>query len=183
MIKIVSQSNQPIEMYLASVFKRALQAIQDDSGKIMADSMTKTTRDHFERKYPGSQHYSPSKVNPGDSLGVLGQVDIDIPGVTRAYHDIDIRPRYKKHLAIPMHGNAFLGKPAEVPDLLFIKKKDGSAFLAQQLANGSGLRFMYALKDHVHQKQDNTIMPTDEALAENALERVSEQFEKAIGDI
>lgn len=70
-------------------------------------------------------------MNPGDSLGVLGQVDIDIPGVTRAYHDIDIRPRYKKHLAIPMHENAFLGKPAEVPDLLFIKKKDGSAFLAQ----------------------------------------------------
>lgn len=39
-------------------------------------------------KYPGSNHYSPDKVSTKQSVVV-----VDVPGVSRAYHDLTIRPK------------------------------------------------------------------------------------------
>lgn len=56
---------------------------------------------------------------------------MDVPGITRAYQDLTIRPRFRKWLTIPMHGEAF-GKKASDFDKLFVaKKRDGREFLAQ----------------------------------------------------
>lgn len=76
--------------------------------KIVGEALKWNIRNHFKTIYPNSQHYSPDKVN----LDNDGNVVIDVPGITRAYSDIDIRPVRAKSLTIPIHRTAY-GKKAE----------------------------------------------------------------------
>lgn len=181
-MKIVTQAEQQLEVGLQSIFERVLSKLNQDGGQEIAKSIRSTTQDHIAHRYPGSQHWDPSKVKLSQSLGVIGQVDVDIPGASRAYSDLDIHPRFRKALAIPMHSAAYGHKPAEVPDLLLIKKKNGSAFLAQQLMSG-GLRFMYVLKDRVHQRRDESLMPSDETYVQNAGDSISKLAVKAVEEV
>ena len=56
-------------------------------------------------------------------------MSIDVPGVTRAYHDITIVPRIRKALTIPMHKAAYGKAAGSFNDLFVLTKKDGKAFL------------------------------------------------------
>ena len=101
--------------------------------------------------YPGSKHYDPNKVEPGQaSNGSVseGEAQIDIPGITRAYHDLDIRPKFRQSLTIPMHSAAYGKKASEIDGMFVVKKKNGNAFLAKDM--GGNLAFMYFLAKHVH---------------------------------
>ena len=146
----------------------------------MAKAIVDTTRSHFTRRWPGSKHYDPNKVYEGDSLGTMGQVIIDVPGVTRAYKDIDIYPKIAKALTIPMHQAAY-GKSARSFDDLFVVKKNDKAFLAQGLADGS-LQFMYLLCKHVHQNRDSSILPSDDTYAKAMYNRIIHIAHKAISE-
>lgn len=81
-------------------FKKAL------SSTNVSFCVQSVVRQHVQQKYPGSQHWSPSKVNAqNDSLQdymKTGSVDIAIPGAGRAYHDVDIYPVRGKYLTIPL---------------------------------------------------------------------------------
>ena len=122
--------------------------------------MSDAIRAHFRFQFPGSSHYDPSKVNPSnDSHLNEGVVDVDVPGVSRAYHDIDIRPRNRQYLTIPMHREAFGKKAPDFNDLFVVKKKDGKAFLARN--DGGNLSMMFFLAKHVHKRMNTSIMPTD----------------------
>lgn len=114
---------------------------------------------HFQTKYPGSTHYSPSKVQDGQAGGNKAEVVIDVPGVTRAYHDIDIVPKISKKLAIPMHRSAYGASPRTTPGLFYAKNAKGTEMLAK--VEGGALVAMYILKDRVHQRQDRSLMPSD----------------------
>ena len=64
-------------------------------------------------------------------MSPTGGIDIDIPGVRRAYSDITIRPKLRKLLAIPMRREAFGMKPTDFMDAFVVKsKKSGNAFIA-----------------------------------------------------
>ena len=84
---------------------------------------------------------------------------IDVPGVTRAYHDIDIVPKIGKKLAIPMHRSAYGASPRNTPGLFYAKNAKGTEMLAK--VEGGALVAMYILKDRVHQRQDRSLMPSD----------------------
>lgn len=71
-------------------------------GKTISTALTETTRRHVETIYPGSSHWNPDKITPGNSTSTTGETNIDIPGASRAYHDIDIFPKYRKFLTIPI---------------------------------------------------------------------------------
>lgn len=73
---------------------------------------------------------------------------VDVPGVTRAYHNLDIRPKRAKHLTIPMHRSAYGLPSREVDGLFYVKNKRGTEMLAKNEAGA--LVVMYLLKDHVH---------------------------------
>ena len=94
-----------------------------------------TVKEHFVTIYPGSSHYSPDKVTREEASNGQrpeGSVSIDVPGITRAYHSLTIRPRFKRALTIPMHRSAY-GKSASDFDNTFIKKnKKGNAFIVQK---------------------------------------------------
>lgn len=122
--------------------------------------------------YPGSKHYSPDKVTNGKVIGSSAEVDVDVPGVSRAYRSLDIYPIRASRLAIPVNGTT--AQPREVDGLFYTKNSKGTEMLAK-MQNGA-LAVMYILKDHVHQDQRPWLMPSDEQLAEDALQSVAEQL-------
>ena len=55
---------------------------------------------------------------------------IDVPGISRAYKDLHITPKFKSRLTIPMHQSAYGKKASSFTNLFFIKKKNKKEFLA-----------------------------------------------------
>lgn len=143
------------------------------TGKTIQNGLLWTVRNHFATIYPGSKHYNPEKVQPqGDSNGVVpeGTINIDVPGITRAYHDVTIKPRLRKALTIPMHRSSYGKRAADFTDLFVMKKKNGKSFLVQ--SKGGNLVFLFYLAKSAFQKQDTRLMPSDETLADNVSSRV-----------
>jgi hypothetical protein len=94
-----------------------------------------TTQRHFQTIYPNSNHYNPNKVttkNQGSfsSTTPTGEININVPGITRAYRNLHITPKNSKYLTIPMTKESYGKKAKSFSNLIFIKKKNGKAFLA-----------------------------------------------------
>ena len=119
------------------------------SGRTISASLAGTVKQHFSDSHPGSTWYKPEKVAEGESSGPRGEAVVDVPGITRAYHDLTIKPKAAQALTIPMHRSAYGKKASEVDGLFVVKKKsNGKAFLAKR--DGSKLAFMYFLAKEVH---------------------------------
>lgn len=184
MIKIVSQNGAPVDVAIKQVLEKnlagPLHSIQ--AGRSIRESLKNTTRNHFKALYPGSKHYSPDKVTDGVASAttsyVTGSVDIDVPGVTRAYHDLTIVPRFRKYLTIPIHKSAYGKKVEDFGDTFVVKtKKSGNKFIAKKEAYG--LTFLYVLKDRVFQKKDSKLMPSDNTFANNIFARLTRILKQA----
>lgn len=161
-----------INVQLSDLFK-GIQKRLSTSSKVISKGLAETVKNHFRTIYPSSSHYDPQKVTEDTTLsqGSTGVINVDVPGITRAYHDIDIRPKFKKSLTIPLHQSAYGKKAPSFDDLFVVKTKNGKAFLAQN--NGGNLTMMYLLTKHVHQRQDTRLMPDDDTLAINVMSRIS----------
>lgn len=128
------------------------------------------------RSKHGSNHYTPTGVHAPEVKNDTFTVGIFIPGITRALHDIVIRPIEAQSLAIPMHADAYgispkeynLNHPKGTKEALFRpKKKD---YLAK---NDAGrLVVMYLLRKSVHQDQDETLLPPDSEMNSTIMEAV-----------
>ena len=68
-------------------------------------------------------------MNPGSSSSREGETVIDVPGVTRAYHDIDIVPKFRKYLTIPISTQSYGRKSSEFSNTFVAFKKDSSSGL------------------------------------------------------
>lgn len=101
-----------------------------------------------------------------------------MPGASRAYHDIDIRPKAKQSLTIPLHQEAFGKKATDFNNLFVVKTNAGKAFLAMN--NGGDLQMMYLLSQHVHQKKDSSIMPSDNTIANEQFGRLARLIDDVI---
>lgn len=144
---------------IADLLQPVINKLGREGEKYAAIEIANCIKRHFQSRYPGSKHYSPEKVTASGN-----KVEVDVPGVTRAYHDLNIRPVVAQHLAIPLHRSAYGIKPTEMPDLFYTKNKAGTEMLAK--TTGGQLVVMYILKDSVFQRQDPTIMPTDMTMVE-----------------
>lgn len=132
-----------------------------------AKAMQRCIREHFSQRFPGSKHYSPSKVTRA-----FNYVYVNVPGVTRAYQSIDIYPKNAAWLCIPVNSAAKGRSPSDFSNLF--KPKDHNILAANE--NGK-LVVYYALSKHVHQQQDSTIMPSDEKLSDVALAAMGKKFD------
>ena len=159
-ILIQTTDNKPIEQGISAILKRVADQLNRDSGKIASESMTKAVKNWVQQRYPNSQHWDPNKVTQGDSVGVIGTTNVDIPGAGRAYHDVVIKPVRARHLTIPIHQIAYGKKVSDFNDLF---KPKGKNILARNV-NGN-LVAMFALAKSAFQKQDSSLMPTDDNLA------------------
>jgi hypothetical protein len=94
----------------------------------------------------------------GDAQAVLS---IRHPGLSRAFKDVTIRPVAAKALTIPIHALAYNRRAGQIAGLFRIGNvlaiKDGTTVVP-----------LYALVRSVTQKQDRSLLPSDEALQEAA---------------
>lgn len=147
-------------------------------GPAVSDELSKEAKSHVSKRYPGSRHWSPSKISQGVSSSsqdsARGQALVDIAGAVRAYGDMTIRPRKASMLAIPISDEA-KGKSPRDFDGLF-RPKGRNVLLMKK---GGELAAMFALSEQAFQKQDATLLPTDEAFAEKIGDRFFREFDQA----
>lgn len=173
------QQGRPLEQAVEHRLRKVLDCLQR-TGPTIRDALLHTTRNHFRTIYPGSKHYDPDKVQPLEAKSgtvAEGSIDIDVPGVTRAYHDMDIRPKFREWLTIPIHREAYGKKAADFSNLFQVKKKDGRRFLVEKDAAGQ-LVFLFKLQKRVFQRQDDRLMPSDENFGDNICARVSAYLDR-----
>ena len=159
-IRIQTQSGQPIEYGLKSIFTRIINDISRDFSSIASDTMTNSVKSWVQKRYPNSKHWDPNKVKNGSSSKLNGETIVDIESAGRAYHDVTIRPVRARHLTIPIHQSAYGKKVSDFNDLF---KPKGKNILARNV--DGNLVAMFALAKSAFQKQDSSLMPTDENLA------------------
>ena len=180
-MNLTTQNGARLEEGIAALFRRVQAHLNQKSGKVIAKGLSDAIKAHFRFQFPGSRHYDPSKVSPSsDSKLNKGVADVDVPGASRAYHDIDIRPKVRQALTIPMHREAFGRSAADFNDLFVVKKKDGKAFLASN--DGGNLTMMFFLAKSVHQRRDSRIMPSDSEMATVAMSGLARLLSEIAGE-
>lgn len=119
----------------------------------------------------GPRHLDPKKVRLVSSSPITGiLIQIDIPGISRAYHPITIRPKHSKYLAIPLKPQYGAARTF-AKDLFFYKTKAGNKALAY--VSSGKLVVTHILKESVFQPKDPTLLPDPKTL-ERMIGRFSE---------
>ena len=141
--------------------------------------MLASTRHDTANKLGASptHHFKASDVLPPNATTEDVSVTITTPGISRAYHDIDIYPVNGQFLAIPLHADAYGMGPREFEEkgngkLFRINRKGstekGKVLYTSDVLNGKPIP-MYALTAHVHQVQDPSLMPSSDKMTEEAI--------------
>jgi hypothetical protein len=142
--------------------------------------MAKGVRDHLVRIAP-SRHKTAMRLGaaptghltdgaqavsarPSDE-GVV--IDLPIPGIRRAFQDVTIVPVMSKWLTIAATGEAYGRRARSFADLRFIPFRENLAALARKGPDGE-MDVMFWLKKSVFQRQDRTLLPSDEELLQMA---------------
>lgn len=134
----------------------------------IADSIKK----HFQSIYPGSKHYAPEKVK----VDMDNSVVVDVPGITRALHDLNIRPKNGKYLTIPLHRSAYGISARDMSGLFYVKNKKGTEMLAKN--DGGALVVMYILKTQVHQARNPNLLPSKQAMFSSIISRLKKYLDR-----
>lgn len=158
-----------IESQKSSILLAGGQALQ----KLLRNWMREL---NSSRSKHGSNHFTPTGIHDPIVDGDNVAVGIYIPGITRALHDIVIRPVEAQSLAIPMHADAYgtspreynLNHPKGSPEALFMPK--GKDYLAKN--DHGSLVVMYLLRKSVNQKQDPTLLPTSEEINKTVMDAI-----------
>ncbi len=89
---------------------------------------------------------------------------ISHPGIGRAGHDVTIEPTGgRQFLTIPVAAESYGKRASEIPGLFRPGDKHVLA------VNDNGLKILFALVESVTQKQDRTILPSDDQYTQAAL--------------
>lgn len=153
-----------------------------EGGKALQELLAQWMRDlDSARSKHGSNHFTPTGVHEPVVEENTVSVPIFIPGITRALHDIVIRPVEANSLAIPVHADAYGTSPREYnsnhpkgsTDALF--RPRGKDYLAKN--DGGELVVMYLLRKSVHQKQDETLLPPNEEMNKAVMDAVLKAVE------
>ena len=123
-----------------------------------------------------TNHFKASDVLPPNATSADVSVTVTTPGISRAYHDIDIDPVNGSWLTIPLHADAYGISAGEYSNrygkLFRINQKGstekGKVLYSKDVISG-GLIPMYALTAHVHQVRDTSLMPSNGQMTEEAL--------------
>ncbi|MGA3169462.1 MAG: hypothetical protein ABSE62_00460 [Chthoniobacteraceae bacterium] len=100
---------------------------------------------------------------------------IDHPGMRRAFGPVTISPRNAKSLAIPIHAIAYGQRARFLWNQLSLFIPKGCNFIAMKGPDGKSILPLYILVRSVTQKQDRTLLPSDEEF-EGAAIKGAENF-------
>ena len=123
-----------------------------------------------------THHFKASDVLPPNATTSDVSVTVTTPGISRAYHDIDIDPVNGQFLTIPLHADAYGLSASEYSErygkLFRINQRGstekGKVLYTKDALNGKPIP-MYALTTHVHQVRDPSLMPTNDKMTEEAI--------------
>ena len=98
-----------------------------------------------------------------------GEVVIPTPAVRRAFHDVEIRPKSWMFLTIPAASESY-GKAAVVLAAhgWKIYRPGKAKILMGRLSKDEAPKVLYYLAQSVHQRQDRSLLPSDEDLNSTA---------------
>lgn len=168
----------------------------DESAMAAAESLAETVSEHV-RRAASSRHKTASRLGAtpthhlergaheivATSEGANAVVTVPIPGITRAFGDLDIRPDGKKALTIPINAAAY-GRRAPELELrgwklftLPAKQGPGAGILFGRHADAKSTVALYLLRTHAHVPQDRGLMPSDEEMGEAMAYGVSSAIE------
>ena len=174
-MQYITPQGRTLEQAISEVLKRIRNKL-NGMGSTISKVLTSTTRNHISNRFPGSSHYDVNKVNEGKSRtspnGASGESIIDIPGFSRAWHDITIRPVNAKMLAIPIHREAYGKSPKQFDNLFGIR---GKKVLFRK--DGESLVGMFALANSAFQPQDASIAPSDQTYASEIGNQISRELD------
>jgi hypothetical protein len=123
---------------------------------------------------------SPAALTADSDSAVLA---INHPGIGRAFHDVTITPTNAKALTIPVSAIAYGRRAGEFGRALFIFKSKftGTAFLAMRQGDRNALPLLlYVLLRSVTQRQDRSLLPSDDELGNAAAEGVKRYVRMAL---
>lgn len=123
-----------------------------------------------------THHFKASDVLPPNATSADVSVTVTTPGISRAYHDVDISPVNGQFLTIPLHADAYGLSASEYSErygkLFRINQRGstekGKVLYTKDALNGKPIP-MYALTTHVHQVRDPSLMPTNDKMTEEAI--------------
>lgn len=171
---LTDEMGKPMVNGIHAILQRVYSNLQETS-RPMENGLVWATRNHFKSIYPGSSHYNPNKVTgtgertKGQNVGA--SINVDVPGITRAYHNLTIVPRFRKALTIPIHRWAFGKKASDFTNTFIVNKKDeDKAFIAQRV--GGQLVYLFQLCKKAFQPKDSKLMPSDQTYANEVFSRI-----------
>jgi hypothetical protein len=102
------------------------------------------------------------------ATGESGEVDIPTPAVRRAFHDVEIRPGSWEFLTIPASSISYGRRAAELAGLGWKIYRPGKARVLMGKLGDDEPKLLYYLVTSVHQRQDRSLLPSDEAIRQSA---------------
>lgn len=119
-----------------------------------------------------------------EKAGGKAVVVVPIPGITRAFGDLHIRPRNAKALTIPINAVAYGVRAPELADsgwslfTLPAREGPGAGILFGRKAGQASSVALYLLRDSADIPQDRGLMPSDEEMGEAMARGVKMAIEK-----
>ena len=108
---------------------------------------------------------APSALSSGPAEAIL---TINHPGFSRAFRSVKITPKSAKALTIPIHALSYGRRAGELWDRLGLFIPKGKRIIAATI--GGVLTPLYVLTKSVTQKQDRTLLPSDQQFQDAAVE-------------
>ncbi len=102
-------------------------------------------------------------------------ISLEHPGVGRAFGPVTIRPLAgKKYLTIPLIAAAYNKRARRIKDLFPVFKKGAQVGTLRKRGKDGKAHAWFALVKQVNQKQDRSILPTDQQLEAAGLQGVND---------
>lgn len=156
-----------------------------------ADQVVALIRTHLAG-LAGSRHATAAKLGASPTGHIRAQacrrehadadgatISVGIPGIGRAFRDIEIAPRRASALTIPVHRLAYGRTVYEVSRDRSVFKPKGKNYLAT--TEDGKLTVLYLLRTRVRQPRDPSLLPTREDLARNYARGWSAAVRRALG--
>ena len=97
-----------------------------------------------------------------------GEVTIPTPAVRRAFHDVEIRPRGWQYLTIPASSTSYGRRAATLAALGWKIYRPGKARILKGRLGDDEPKLLYYLAESVPQRQDRSLLPSDEEIEQGA---------------
>lgn len=168
-MEIVTYSGKNISEGVRNMFAMAAAQTKSKSGMLMGEIIRDALRDHVQQRYPGSSHWNPEKIKITRYNANECNVEVGIAGASRAFHDVTIVPKNANWLTIPLNEESRGKTAAQIIGLFRPKGKN-----VLSVKKGGELVHMFALSKRAFQKQDPSLLPTEDQLGEMCLKGISD---------